>query len=669
ETIKIQILELACEFCGVKLKVTLGTSEIPSVCPGCKRRTLKKKLVYFIGDAFNAPAFVAYFKQTHEVIATRDTGQIMVYDEKAGKYDKNGEAVIRETICNSLGILYKDKYLTEVRSYLIGTSYVNRDQMHGSVYQDLDGEIHINLKNGTYLVKAKKLVDHDPKDMFTVALPFSYIKDAKPKKILDFFWSISEPDYEKYMTIIETFGWILLPTNRFQKLVLLWGEGENGKSVLLALVIDFVGADNASSVTLDQLQFNRFMRSALYGKLVNVAGDLPDKPLVDTGFLKAMRGGDVLTVEEKNKPAFQFVPQARNFFSANKFPKTQDDTRAFYRSWLIIYLQNVFSAEKGNVNRNLKAEITTEEELAGLFNLLVDYFLPLLIARDDFTFAPTPEETASMYDRKSDSAKVFIEQCLEADPLADMPKADLWDAYTKFVTQEGLLEETEKAFRMTLNASGLAFSEHRVQGAHWIKGLRAKNYKPDPDKLAVQARYASWEDFLKQYEKRQPDGASLPTLPTFFRTPAWNLNIDKIEREIGENLGNVGKAVRLLAQLAEALISQHLPITALDLVDLTAYPIPMPPSPQAQEPSIPEGLSKFKNKPVFTVILDAIRNQEALEIPAGDRHQLENWLTKNIPYYPLSAYKDALGTLESQGEIYYEPFRSRWRLREYDNEE
>ncbi|MDE1768525.1 MAG: hypothetical protein KGH62_04095, partial [Candidatus Micrarchaeota archaeon] len=98
-------------------------------------------------------------------------------------------------------------------------------------------------------------------------------------------------------------------------------------------------------------------------------------------------------------------------------------------------------------------------------------------------------------------------------------------------------------------------------------------------------------------------------------------------------------------------------------------PIPMPPSPQAQEPSIPEGLSKFKNKPVFTVILDAIRNQEALEIPAGDRHQLENWLTKNIPYYPLSAYKDALGTLESQGEIYYEPFRSRWRLREYDNEE
>ena len=130
-----------------------------------------------------------------------------------------------------------------------------------------------------------------------------------------------------------------------------------------------------------------------------------------------------MTVEHKNKRAFQIVWTGKCFFNANKFPKTTDDTMAFYRSWQIQQFSNVFNTELGNVDTRIKNKLVTEKELAGLFNVVVDFFLPILLGREGFTFSQKVGEIEEIYKRRSDSAKVFIEDMLIADSNGQAFKA------------------------------------------------------------------------------------------------------------------------------------------------------------------------------------------------------------------------------------------------------
>ena len=266
-----------------------------------------------------------------------------------------------------------------------------------------------------------------------------------------------------------------MPENNFQKLVLFWGEGANGKDVTHHVYRNLVGVENCTSVNLYQLTSNRFATAGMDKKMLNTAGEVEySTPLENTGVLKQLRGEAPMTVEHKNKRAFQIVWTGKCFFNANKFPKTTDDTMAFYRSWQIQQFSNVFNTELGNVDTRIKNKLVTEKELAGLFNVVVDFFLPILLGREGFTFSQKVGEIEEIYKRRSDSAKVFIEDMLIADSNGQAFKAALRAAYEKFVTDQDLMLETEKSFRQTLNASGLPFGEHHKDGERFYSGIRLK---------------------------------------------------------------------------------------------------------------------------------------------------------------------------------------------------
>ena len=279
------------------------------------------------------------------------------------------------------------------------------------------------------------------------------------------------------------------------------------------------------------------MAAGLYGKQLNVAGDLPARALGDTGLLKALRGGDLLTVEEKGRAPFAFVCKARNIFSANKFPKTEDDSRAFYRSWQILYLANVFET-----TRDILPTITTETELAGFFNLLTGYFLPILMQRDNFTYAKSPEENQNLYDSKSDSAKLFLDACIRSNPNGELYKDELWAKYTAYCEREGLILETEKAFRQTLNTSGLIVAERRKDGRRLYVGMQ---YVPpnanQNDARPVPINVNTISDFKTALQKYEGLQTVLPTLPTFSPIAVGKIG-DRINIRSRKNVGNLVNA-------------------------------------------------------------------------------------------------------------------------------
>ncbi len=95
-----------------------------------------------------------------------------------------------------------------------------------------------------------------------------------------------------------------LPVHRA---IMLFGPGRDGKGTLLRLIKALVGAEHCSAVPLQTLGDNRFAAAELYGKAVNLAGDLDARALLRTDMFKTLTGGDTVHAERRYGQPFTFV--------------------------------------------------------------------------------------------------------------------------------------------------------------------------------------------------------------------------------------------------------------------------------------------------------------------------------------------------------------------------
>lgn len=156
----------------------------------------------------------------------------------------------------------------------------------------------------------------------------------------------------------------------FHKAIMMIGSGANGKSTVLRLLKSFLGETDCSAVSLQDLCKNRFAAAQLYHKLANICADLPSDGIENSGKFKTLTGDDFVNAEFKFQKAFCFENYAKLAFSANQIPKTQDDTIAYFRRWIIAAFNQVFLGK--NCDPTIIKKLTTEKELSGLLNLTLE---------------------------------------------------------------------------------------------------------------------------------------------------------------------------------------------------------------------------------------------------------------------------------------------------------
>ena len=151
---------------------------------------------------------------------------------------------------------------------------------------------------------------------------------------------------------------------------MLYGVGSNGKSVFLALLESLFGRDNISAESLQKLEFDKYRLAKLFGKLVNICGDIPDiKMQKSENFKKLTSGFDLIDGENKYQNPFTFKYTTKLVFSANDIPEGKKD-KAYYRRWILIRFPNNFEGE--NADKSLITKLQTPEELSGFLNLALD---------------------------------------------------------------------------------------------------------------------------------------------------------------------------------------------------------------------------------------------------------------------------------------------------------
>ncbi len=167
-------------------------------------------------------------------------------------------------------------------------------------------------------------------------LPVSYDPTAPmPFRWLLFLERLLYP--EDIPTLQEYLGYCLLPTTRAQKMLMLIGQGGEGKSQVGHVMEVLLGRSMVTS-SIQKVETNRFARADLEGKLLMVDDDMDMSALPKTNYLKTLITNQGLTdVERKGIQSYQANLYARFLcFGNGALTALYDHTDGFYRRQIIL---------------------------------------------------------------------------------------------------------------------------------------------------------------------------------------------------------------------------------------------------------------------------------------------------------------------------------------------
>ena len=193
----------------------------------------------------------------------------------------------------------------------------------------------IHFANGTY--NASTCLKTDEKLFCRNRLPVDYtgVTAKAPEHWMRFVNELLEPEDVK--TLQEFMGYCLIPSTRAQKMLIMIGNGGEGKS-RIGVVMRAILGDNMNYGSIPKLETNSFARADLEHKLLMVDDDMRMENLPTTNNLKTLITAEgPMDLERKGVQSYQGLMYCRLMAFSNGFLKSaNDDSYGFFRRQLIL---------------------------------------------------------------------------------------------------------------------------------------------------------------------------------------------------------------------------------------------------------------------------------------------------------------------------------------------
>lgn len=310
----------------------------------------------------------------------------------------------------------------------------------------------IALDNGLIDPQTLERVGFTPEIVTRIKLNVAYDPDAKCPSWLKF---IDECQSDPVL-LQEAAGYPLLPGYPWQKSIMLLGGGGQGKSVFLKVLAEILNTANVSAASLQTLIDSRFGTNSLYGRLANMAGDIPDMALSNTGIFKGLTGDDRIRAEEKGQPAYEFWNRAKLLFSANALPPTKDKSTGYMRRWILIDFNRPMVT---NPNPRLSAELLAEK--SGIFNWMLEGARRL--NGKGFTYTTNADEMAKRYIERSEPITLFLEECCKEDFDGFETSKKLYATYNAWARVNHKKRIGSREFLGAMKSQSIYSTEHRKE--------------------------------------------------------------------------------------------------------------------------------------------------------------------------------------------------------------
>lgn len=274
----------------------------------------------------------------------------------------------------------------------------------------------INLINGVYSLKERKMVAYKKEYYFRYRLKFNYIdteiKIKKDAPVFNQFLETSlnvEKDKFKEKLLLQIMGYCVSPLIGAKKMIFLVGLPNTGKSLILNLLEFVVGKENRSIIGMHEMS-ERFKLFKLTNSIVNLSHEVRNTNIKSLDIIKKLVANEPILVEQKGKDPKEITVKTKLVFCANSMPMLgeYDNQGISERLCVLLFNQKI---EAGKRDLSLLEKIKGEVDV--IFSVALNYLNELIKGQIIFEQPEESKRFIAQYQANQDSLKLFIEDCCE----------------------------------------------------------------------------------------------------------------------------------------------------------------------------------------------------------------------------------------------------------------
>ena len=355
-------------------------------------------------------------------------------------------------------------------------------------YRDLDkNEMYINLQNGLYNIKEKKLERHTPEILSTIQIKCDYNPDLRYKPVFEryineFCKDVNGNIDEGKKQIIQEYGGIVLSNVNVYRtkvaLVLYSILGNTGKSQLINLITELLGDDKTANIPIQNMnEASKFALGEIVGKRMISVGDQTSNEIKDSAVFKQLTGGDDVKVEKKSKQPYSYRYPGGIIIACNNLPTFTDDKGGhLFQRLCIIPCENVISEKDRDpmiLDKMLK-------EKSAIFNWFLEGLHRLIDNNYKLTKSQSSILASTEYRSKMDTVYRFLcERYIITEDKADMvSKPDFENEYIKWCQMNGFTNVNKQNIKDRMEGNGCKSAKANFNGLRGVMVYRCLKEKP-----------------------------------------------------------------------------------------------------------------------------------------------------------------------------------------------
>lgn len=264
-----------------------------------------------------------------------------------------------------------DSIIDELR--LFTQIEINQEEFFDIKYETL-----LNVKNGVIDLTSKTLMPHSNKYLFTYCINIEY----NSNKICKLFETQLSETIKYYKDsdeakeyIQKLFGYAITGKNIEKKAVILHGDGDTGKSLLVNILRDVYGANLCGTLSFNAISRDRSRNADqnfdLYKcrdkKLMSIM-EPPENARIYEPTLKSLIGTDIITAAKKGDDELDMKITFKLFIATNHNIVASSSDQPLWNRFLVIPLYAGYS----QVDTHKYSKLSSKENLQGILTWLID---------------------------------------------------------------------------------------------------------------------------------------------------------------------------------------------------------------------------------------------------------------------------------------------------------
>ncbi len=269
----------------------------------------------------------------------------------------------------------------------------------------------LNFGNGTLDLDTFELREHDRADHLTYCLPFAYDPDARaPLWVREYlanvfvFEGTTDTDHSLIALVQELLGYSLTNDTSLETMVWLYGDGGNGKTVIIEVLRALLGP-LATSVDFQHLGApGNYDLSSLVGMRVAFSTESERGGGVAEGYIKRLVSGETIKARPIYGSPFEFKSTSKVWWAMNDKPIIKSTSSSMWRRLKLIPFNRKFEGSE----KDPKLREKLMDELPGILNWALEGLRRLWANGGQFTFSYAAEEFLKEYEQESNPVRQWI---------------------------------------------------------------------------------------------------------------------------------------------------------------------------------------------------------------------------------------------------------------------